>query len=185
MPDTGLDWRAMLRQERRLLHVTQYRLAKAANLSPETIRKYENGQRSPTRESLARILEALQFPAVRSRQILAATGFAAPDRLFPADEHPDYFFTIDEARAAIEQTPWPQFVAGSAMDIVAADRAARLLLAPSSSMTGGGTSSLSMRRVPDGSKCHRVRRSATPRVMSWPERAGDRWSVIGDWMGGR
>ena len=127
MTDAGSDWRTLLRHERRQLHVTQDRLARAVHLSPETIRKYENGQRTPTRDSLVRILEILQVPAARGREILSSAGFAVPARMLPAEQHADYFFTADEAHVEIERTPWPQFVVTRAMDIVAVNRAARLL----------------------------------------------------------
>ena len=127
MPEVGSDWRAMVRRERELLRLTQAQLGRAANLSPESIRKYEGGQRTPTRETLTRILAVLQVPQVRTREILHAAGFAAADGLFPLSRFPDYYFTVAEAREEIAATPWPQFVVGNVMEIVAANAAAQRL----------------------------------------------------------
>ena len=127
MPAEDSDWRAMLRRERGLLGLTQADLGRASGLSPETIRKYEAGARTPTRDHLVTMLGALQVPQVRAREILGAAGFAADDRLFPPEEHPGYYYTVAEASSDIEQTPWPQFVVGNVMEIVAANRAAGLL----------------------------------------------------------
>ena len=121
------DWRAMLRRERALLDLTQAELGQRAGLSAEAVRKYESGARTPTREHLVAILSVLQVPQLRAREILAAAGFAAADHLFPPDEHPGYFYTLAEARAEIEGTPWPQFIVGNLMEILAANRAATLL----------------------------------------------------------
>ena len=127
MPAGESDWRAMLRRERALLGLTQAGLGRGAGLSAETVRKYEAGARTPTRGHLVAILDVLQVPQLRAREILAAAGFAAADRLFPPDGHPGYYFTLAEARAEIEDTPWPQFVVGDQMEILAANRAASLL----------------------------------------------------------
>ena len=121
------DWRARLRHEREQLGLTQAELGTAAGLSPEAIRKYESGARTPNREHLHAILGALQVPQVRARGILGEAGFSAAERLFPIDAHPDYFYTLEEASAEIERTPWPQFVVDNVMEIAAANRAASLL----------------------------------------------------------
>ena len=122
-----LGWRAQLRHERRQLGLTQAALGEAAGLSPEAIRKYESGARTPNRAHMVAILGALQVPQMRAREILADAGFAAADWLFPVESHPAYFYTLDEAVAEIERTPWPQFVVDNVMAIAAANRAASAL----------------------------------------------------------
>ncbi len=117
----------MLREERLRLHLTQQQLAAAAHLSTETIHKYERGTRTPGREGLFRILEALQVPQVRAREILGDAGFAPIERLFAQSANPDYFFTLAQAAAYVETVPWPRFVVNNVMEIVVANRAARLL----------------------------------------------------------
>lgn len=123
----GQGWRAMIREERRRLRLTQAQLAAATNLSEETIHKYERGTRTPGREALFRILEALQVPQLRAREILTEAGFAPAERLFPLSVNPDYFFTQGQAAAYAETVPWPRFIVNNVMEIVAANRAARLL----------------------------------------------------------
>jgi transcriptional regulator with XRE-family HTH domain len=123
----GDDWRAMLRDERHRLRLTQAALATASDLSEEAIRKYEAGVRSPSREALFRILEALQVPADRAREIVTDAGFAATERLFPTAVNPGYFYTRTSAARYVEEVPWPRFLANNVMEIVVANRAARLL----------------------------------------------------------
>ena len=62
-----------------------------------------------------------------ARAILAAAGFDAGAGPFPIDASPGYYFTVSEAQAEIDATPWPQFVVGDAMELVTANRAASLL----------------------------------------------------------
>ena len=121
------DWRARLRHEREQLGLTQAGLGTAAGLSPEAIRKYESGARTPNRGHLLAILGVLQVPQVRARGILAEAGFSAAEQVFPTDAHPGYFYTLEEASAEIERMPWPQFVVDNVMEIAAANRAASLL----------------------------------------------------------
>jgi transcriptional regulator with XRE-family HTH domain len=121
-------WRLRLREERGDLGLTQAELGLAAGVSAETVRKYESGARTPTREHLAALLRALQVPQARAREILRGAGFASADTLFPADAYPAYYFTAEEAAAEVQAAPWPQFVVNDAQEIVAANRAAELLL---------------------------------------------------------
>ena len=116
-----------LRREREALGLTQAGLASAVGLSPETIRKYEGGTRTPTREHLVAMLGSLKVPRVRARTILAAAGFDAGSGQLPVDALSGYYMTLPEAHAEIEATPWPQFIVGDAMELVTANRAASLL----------------------------------------------------------
>jgi transcriptional regulator with XRE-family HTH domain len=128
MAQVSGDWRARLRGERLGLGLTQAALGRAAGVSAEAVRKYESGARTPTREHLAALLHALHVPQMRARDILADAGFASADTLFAADTHPGYYFTPQEAAAAVQTAPWPQFVVNDAQEVVAANRAAELLL---------------------------------------------------------
>jgi transcriptional regulator with XRE-family HTH domain len=119
-PDAG--WRGMLRDERLRLKLTQAEVARLVSVAPITFRSYESGARTPSRETLARALVALQVPQDRARRILASAGYAPFDRLPPA-AHPQFYFTLDEARAEIERVDWPRLVANNAMEVVAMNRA--------------------------------------------------------------
>jgi hypothetical protein len=44
---------------------------------------------------------------------------------FPEDEFPAYYFTRNELDAAVERVPWPEFVAGDWLEVVAANSAAQ------------------------------------------------------------
>jgi hypothetical protein len=96
-------------------------------VSPETIRKYEAGGRTPARTTLVRLVAALQLSAVQVRAILRGAGFAAADTMFPSDAYPDYYFSVAELRSYVERVPWPQFVTNDLAQVVAANHAAEAL----------------------------------------------------------
>ena len=120
-------WHALIRSERRRLGITQTELAERAGLSPETVRKYEAGSRSPSRASIDRVLTALQAPHATVRRVLLDLGMAAPGNLYGLGGIEDYRFTVPELRVFVEQTPWPQFVINNTLEIVVANAATQAL----------------------------------------------------------
>ena len=126
-PADDPGWRARLRSERLRLGLSQVRVGALVGVSPETIRKYESGGRTPARATLVRLVSALQLPAEQGRAILRGAGFSAAETLFPADGYPDYYFTAAQLRTAVERVPWPQFVTNDLADVVAANRPAQAL----------------------------------------------------------
>jgi len=60
----------MIRAERLRLGLTQQQLADRGQVSVETIRKYERGFRSPSRDRLSHLLESMQVPQARARAVL-------------------------------------------------------------------------------------------------------------------
>ena len=126
VPDLAA-WHDLIRTERRRLGMTQTELAERAGLSPETLRKYEAGSRTPSRASIDRVLAALQAPHTTVRRVLLDLGMAAPGNLYGLGGIEDYRFTIPELRIFVEQTPWPQFVINNTLDIVVANAATQAL----------------------------------------------------------
>ncbi len=126
-PAEDRAWRDLLRSERLRLGLSQVQVAALVGVSPESIRKYEAGGRTPARTTLVRLVAALQLSAGRSRAILRGAGFAAADTLFPATSYPDYYFSVPELRSYVEQVPWPQFVTNDLAQVVAANHAAQAL----------------------------------------------------------
>jgi transcriptional regulator with XRE-family HTH domain len=120
-------WRDLLRAERLRLGLSQVQLGELVGVSPETIRKYEAGGRTPARTTLVRLVAALQLSAVQVRAILRGAGFAAADTMFPSDAYPNYYFSVAELRTYVEQVPWPQFVTNDLAQVVAANHAAEAL----------------------------------------------------------
>lgn len=120
-------WHDLIRAERRRLGITQTELAERAGLSPETVRKYESGSRTPSRASIDRVLGALQAPHTTVRRVLLDLGMAAPGSLYGLGGIEDYRFTIPELRSFVEQTPWPQFVINNTLEIVVANAATQAL----------------------------------------------------------
>ena len=120
-------WRHKLRAARLKVGVSQREVAELAGVSQESIRAYEAGRRRPTRERLTTILQALQTPAYDANEILEAAGFSSTPTLFPSDEFPSYFFTIDELQSEVELVAWPEFVLNNANEVVAANAAVQAL----------------------------------------------------------
>ena len=118
-------WRDTLRDARRRIGLSQIGLARLAGLSAETVRAYENARRMPRREHLITLLRALDAPLDVANDILEGAGFAPEPTLFPLDEFPDFFFTIDELQTEVERVPWIEFVVNEQIELVAANTAAQ------------------------------------------------------------
>ena len=126
-PATKLDWRELLRHERQRLGLSQVRVAEIAGISPETLRKYESGGRTPNRATLDRVIGALQLSQAKARAILSAAGFASVETLFDVETYPDYFFSHDDVQPYLDSIPWPCFVANNLTEVIAVNRAAEAL----------------------------------------------------------
>ena len=148
MPESDRDWRAMLRRERTQLGLTQQEVGLAAGLSAETIRKYESGVRTPTRTHLLEVLRVLRVPQLRVRALLTAAGFAPSEIPLPSDTQPRYWYSVADAVAEMDRAPWPQFLSGSVMDVVAANRAASLLWGVDFALEQARRSSPQMQVIP-------------------------------------
>ena len=123
----GESWRAMIRAERTRLGLTQAELAATAGLSPETVRKYEAGARLAPRDSLERILDALQVSVGTRHRVLLDRGFHDPDFRFPLDRTPGYYFSLEELQPLVERVPWPMFTGNELGEVAVANRAAQRL----------------------------------------------------------
>ena len=109
--------------------MSQKALAELVGVSPETIRGYERGTRSPTRVHLRQLIHALELPEAEANQIVDELGLALGKRrtLFPSDRFPDYFFTVGELQEYVETVPWPRFVLNNLGEVVAVNKAAQAL----------------------------------------------------------
>src|SRR4051812_72371 len=103
-------WRIRLRAVRRATGLSLREVARLSKISYESVRGYENGRRSPSREKIRAVLEALGCSIADSNEILEAAGFAPQPTRFPEEEFPSYFFKRHELDDAVEVVPWPQFV---------------------------------------------------------------------------
>lgn len=121
------EWSRLLQRAREDIGLTQRQIGELAGISAETVRGYEGGRRTPNRERLAKVLRALEVSASDGRRILEAAGFAAPDTLFPNWRFPNYFYSVDELVAAVEQVPWPQFILDNNVELIAANHSAQAL----------------------------------------------------------
>ena len=125
----GVDstWRHKLRAVRKRLGISQREVAERSGFSQESIRAYETGRRRPARDRLVAILQALEATMDEANEIMGAAGFSTPSTLFPGDEHPNYFFSVDELQAEVELVEWPEFVLNNATELVAANAAVQAL----------------------------------------------------------
>jgi transcriptional regulator with XRE-family HTH domain len=122
-------WRTALREARRGAGISMETVAQRSGLSYETVRGYENGRRSPTRESLLKVLVELQITAAEANAIVEQAGFAPEPTLYPPDEFPAYYYRVEELQRIVEKRPWPAFATNDAMRVVAANRAVQAVWA--------------------------------------------------------
>ena len=119
-------WNALLTDARKRVHLTRKELAARSATSPDTIKAYEHGQRRATRGRLVAILDAIN-PDQRSRNdILAGAGFPI-ESVGVGRRSATRFLTVEEAVAEAERRPWPAFVVNELVEVLAMNRAGRLL----------------------------------------------------------
>ncbi len=107
--------------------MSQGRLAELSRLSVEAVRSYENARRSPSREHLFAILDALKLDRSERNTILAAAGYASDAYELSPWPASRFMFTPEEAARFIEDYPWPAFVLNEMMEVSAANAAAQRL----------------------------------------------------------
>lgn len=115
-------WREQLRQVRESARLSREELARKAGLAPVTIKGYEMGSRTPSREMLTVLLDALDVDRFERNRILEGAGFR-PDGLDVWRRNPDFAFTFDEARAEIHQYKWPSLITGEGLRVLATNDA--------------------------------------------------------------
>jgi transcriptional regulator with XRE-family HTH domain len=114
-------WRAELRAARKSLGLTQRVLAEEVGISRAAIRAYEGGRRNISPATLETLIHALKIPNATANIMRESAGFASKDFLFKGEYERDFFFSLEELPAAVEETPWPQFVVNDAFEVVAAN----------------------------------------------------------------
>jgi len=117
----------MLGTARRRRKLAQRDVAEIAGLSVEAVRSYENARRSPSREHLFAILDALRLERSERNAIVAAAGYASDGYELSPWPVRGFMFTPDEAASFIEGYPWPAFLSNDSMEVVAANAAAQRL----------------------------------------------------------
>jgi transcriptional regulator with XRE-family HTH domain len=120
-------WRMALRAARREWRLSLKALGERSGLSYESVRGYENGRRSPSRESLLKVLAVLQFTAADANALLEQAGFAPEAGLYSPYEFPEYAFRVDELQRFLDQRPWPAMATDDPMRVLAANRTIQAL----------------------------------------------------------
>ncbi len=115
------EWHTALSQARAAEHLSQEDLALAAGVSLGTVKSYEQGRRHPSRAGLIAVLDALKLDRRQRNEILAAAGYV-PDGPWIGPQNPDYLFSLDEAKAYIDERRWPAAVMNELMEVMAANR---------------------------------------------------------------
>lgn len=120
------DWRALLRAQRRARGISQPELARRADLSLSAVKAYERGERHPSREALASIIDAVGMPVEEANRLYAGAGYAIDMRRILNEKYaprPSQWFD-DE----VDRYRWPVFVTNQASDILNANRSFRDLI---------------------------------------------------------
>ena len=107
--------------------MTRPQLAAVSGVPANTIRRWEDGTRNPTLPRLLRVLEALDCPSAEANAILEGAGYPTQRTLFPTDRFPNYFHTVEELQAVVEEVPWPEFVLNDNTEVVAANATVQAL----------------------------------------------------------
>ena len=119
-------WRSDLRAWRDTAGYSRQQLAGLSGVSADSIKSYEDGRRSPSRESLTALLNVLHTDRHLRNQILEQAGFAA-DSVAAGRERLDPQHSLEQAVAEISGLPWPAFVANELMAVVEANALAQSL----------------------------------------------------------
>lgn len=115
-------WREELRQAREHGRLSREELARKAGLAPVTIKGYELGTRTPSREMLTVLLDALDMDRFQRNLVLEGAGFR-PDGLEVWRRNPDFAFSFDEARAEIQRYEWPALLTGEGLRVLTTNAA--------------------------------------------------------------
>ena len=115
---------ALLREWRAARRLSQLDLALGAGLSTRHLSYVETGKAQPSRDTIARLADALEMPLRERNALLMAAGFAPkyPETALATPE-------MTQVRRAIEfilaqQEPYPAFVLNRRWDVLMANRAA-------------------------------------------------------------
>jgi len=154
------DWRRLLREHRRRLRISQPEVARRSELSLSAIKAYESGQRHPSREALAAIIEALGLAVEHANRLMAGAGYAVNlGHILDARYEPR---SLDWFTDEVERHRWPVFVTNEASDVIAANRAGRKIFGVALS-----------ERLPQPGKWNLLARASDPqfagRLENWEE----------------
>ena len=116
-------WYELVHQARRGTKLSRQALAELSGVSPETVYSYEHNRRSPSRENLIRLAEAMKLDSAATNQILEAAGL---------DPIPSAWLrkavlqrrSLDDLPAELELYSWPCLAYNERFEIVGWNRAA-------------------------------------------------------------
>lgn len=127
MDSGSASWSLGLRVARKAVALTREELADISGVSTETVKAYERGSRAPSRPSLVAILDALKLDRLERDSILVGAGLAPDGYYHGPGMQPGYFYTVEEAGKHAGEMPWPCFVVGDLLNVVAANPVAQRL----------------------------------------------------------
>ena len=120
------EWRRVLREYRRQLRLSQPEVARRSGLSLSAVKAYESGDRRPSRDALTAIIDALGMTAEQANPVLAGAGYAGNWRAIYHEAYGPR--SIEWFAEEVERCSWPLFVVNEAADLIAANRAFRILV---------------------------------------------------------
>ena len=116
-------WYALLRQARKPSGLTQQELAAQAEVSFETVSKYERGKANPSRDTLLKLTSALHADRQTTNEILTAAGFdPLPTGRLATFERRGLPATM--LAQEIDSYAWPCLVVNDQMEILLANQPA-------------------------------------------------------------
>jgi transcriptional regulator with XRE-family HTH domain len=119
------DWRRALRDARLARTLSLSALSRNSGLSLAAVKAYEAGTRTPSRDALTALIDAIGIPREDANRIYAGAGYAIDwYTLFRGR----YLFDLDDARQQLESLQWPAFISNQSFDVVHANAAIRKLL---------------------------------------------------------
>ncbi len=110
-------WAQLLRELREKERMRREDLAVRARVSPGTVKAYELGLRSPSRQLLVALLDALKADLHTRSEVLLGAGFAA-DGETPAARLSNPWFTAEEATRLVAQSTFPAHLSNEVLDVL-------------------------------------------------------------------
>jgi len=129
----------MIRQWRKRRHLSQLRLAQAADVSPRHLSFVENGRANASRDLLLRLAETLALSHRECNALLVAGGYAPP---YPERRFDEASFRVVRETIGLvlrAHEPYPALAIDRHWNLIAANRTASLLLGQSGNVTSPQT----------------------------------------------
>lgn len=124
-----LEWRRVLREHRKRLRLSQPDVARRADLSLSAVKAYEAGERHPSPEALAAIINVLGLTPEQAAPIHAGAGYAPDLRFLMYGKYESR--PLETMAIEADRYPWPVAVFNMVGEILANNAPFYDMLGPS------------------------------------------------------